>query len=136
MKYTLSKLFIFLCLALTCGCAELNGSSPYDGYDSRYDNGYYGNDDYYRRRERDRYYDQQRDLERDRYRLERERRELDAQRERERRERESRSRLPEVRQPERCPSGFSPSERKCSQEERRKGCQDMRLPGGLGCVKR
>lgn len=35
-----------------------------------------------------------------------------------------------------CPSGFSPSERKCSNEERRRGCKDMRLPSGLGCVKR
>lgn len=37
---------------------------------------------------------------------------------------------------EHCPSGFSPSERKCSQDERRRGCKDMRLPGGLGCVRR
>ncbi len=37
---------------------------------------------------------------------------------------------------ERCPSGFRPSEQKCSVEERRRGCKDMRLPGGLGCVKR
>jgi hypothetical protein len=35
-----------------------------------------------------------------------------------------------------CPSGFSPSEQKCSPEERRRGCKDMRLPGGLGCVRR
>ncbi len=38
--------------------------------------------------------------------------------------------------PERCPSGFSPSENKCSSAERKKGCKDMRLPGGLGCVRR
>lgn len=37
---------------------------------------------------------------------------------------------------ERCPSGFHPSEQKCSPEERRRGCKDMRLPGGLGCVRR
>ncbi len=37
---------------------------------------------------------------------------------------------------EECPSGFRPSENKCSSEERRRGCKDMRLPGGLGCVKR
>ena len=37
---------------------------------------------------------------------------------------------------ETCPNGFQPSERKCSQDERRHGCKDMRLPGGLGCVKR
>lgn len=37
---------------------------------------------------------------------------------------------------ERCPAGFSPSERKCTQDERRRGCKDIRLPNGLGCVKR
>jgi hypothetical protein len=37
---------------------------------------------------------------------------------------------------ETCPPGFSPSEQKCSNEERRRGCKDMRLPGGLGCVRR
>jgi hypothetical protein len=35
-----------------------------------------------------------------------------------------------------CPAGFRPSEQKCSVEERRRGCKDMRLPSGLGCVKR
>ncbi|MFN4894536.1 MAG: hypothetical protein ACK5GN_09155 [Pseudomonadota bacterium] len=37
---------------------------------------------------------------------------------------------------EECPAGFRPSEQKCSTEERRMGCKDMRLPGGLGCVRR
>lgn len=37
---------------------------------------------------------------------------------------------------DRCPSGFQPSEQKCSVEERRRGCKDMRLPSGLGCVRR
>lgn len=44
------------------------------------------------------------------------------------------SRAPSVR--ETCPPGFSPSEQKCSNDERRRGCKDMRLPGGLGCVRR
>lgn len=35
-----------------------------------------------------------------------------------------------------CPAGFRPSEQKCSQAERARGCKDMRLPSGLGCVKR
>lgn len=35
-----------------------------------------------------------------------------------------------------CPAGFRPSEDKCSVEERRRGCKDMRLPNGLGCVNR
>ena len=38
--------------------------------------------------------------------------------------------------PQSCPPGFRPSEQKCSPEERRRGCKDMRLPNGLGCVKR
>lgn len=37
---------------------------------------------------------------------------------------------------EHCPSGFRPSEDKCRPEERRKGCKDIRMPGGLGCVNR
>jgi hypothetical protein len=35
-----------------------------------------------------------------------------------------------------CPPGFRPSEQKCSPEERRRGCKDMRMPSGLGCVRR
>ena len=35
-----------------------------------------------------------------------------------------------------CPSGFRPSEQKCSPDERRRGCKDMRMPSGLGCVRR
>ena len=41
-----------------------------------------------------------------------------------------------VAQAEHCPSGFQPSEQKCTQDERRSGCKDIRLPGGLGCVHR
>ena len=37
---------------------------------------------------------------------------------------------------ETCPSGFKQSENKCSSEERRRGCKDIRMPGGLGCVNR
>jgi hypothetical protein len=37
---------------------------------------------------------------------------------------------------EECPPGFRQSEQKCSPDERRRGCKDMRLPGGLGCVRR
>jgi hypothetical protein len=35
-----------------------------------------------------------------------------------------------------CPPGFQPSENKCSTEERRHGCKDVRLSNGLGCVHR
>lgn len=37
---------------------------------------------------------------------------------------------------DRCPPGFRPSEQKCSPAERQRGCKDIRLPSGLGCVKR
>lgn len=33
-----------------------------------------------------------------------------------------------------CPSGFHVNERKCTDDERRRGCKDMRSPSGLTCV--
>jgi hypothetical protein len=39
-------------------------------------------------------------------------------------------------QQDRCPAGFQPSEQKCSPRERERGCKDVRLPSGLGCVRR
>lgn len=120
------------------GCADMN-----DPYGSPYGSPYYG-DPYYgdsyrydrNRRERERIRDEREDLEEERDRLEREKRAIARERqERERREQKYRPPPPPPRE-ERCPSGFTPSERKCTKEERRRGCQDMRLPGGLGCVKR
>ena len=37
---------------------------------------------------------------------------------------------------ESCPTGYMTSERGCSDQERQRGCQDLRLPSGLGCVKK
>ncbi|MEY4669435.1 MAG: hypothetical protein RL518_2134 [Pseudomonadota bacterium] len=34
-----------------------------------------------------------------------------------------------------CPRGFTPRERRCSDAERARGCKDMRLANGQGCVK-
>lgn len=127
-------------LAASIGCAPLdNGYSggSYYGND-RYDEGYYDRrrydnyDDYDRRRdwERDRVRDERREVERERDRLEEERRRIERERDAARR-----PSSPAPRE-ERCPSGFSPSEDKCSPQERRRGCKDIRLPGGLGCVKR
>lgn len=35
-----------------------------------------------------------------------------------------------------CPPGFHPSEQRCTNDERRHGCKDVRTPGGLGCKNR
>lgn len=101
---------------------------PYGGYDNGYNGyngGYYSGQD---RRERERLEDERRRLERERIRLEDERRRQDTYR----------PPPPPPPRPDqdRCPPGFSPSENKCSREERRRGCQDIRMPSGLGCVKR
>ena len=37
---------------------------------------------------------------------------------------------------DRCPQGYQQSEQKCSDEERRRGCKDVRLNSGIGCVRR
>lgn len=34
---------------------------------------------------------------------------------------------------ETCPAGFVPGNHRCTQEERRRGCKDMRMPGGTTC---
>lgn len=125
------------------GCTDLNYPSsggyggggyrdPYygGGYNSGYGSDYDRREDW--RREKD-LRNQQRDIERERDRVEEERRRLEEEK---RRQDSWRPTPPPPPREERCPSGFSPSENKCSREERKRGCQDMRLPGGLGCVKR
>lgn len=138
-----------LCMTALVGCAGLN--EPYDpyygsappAYGRPYGGGgYYGGDPYYGsgptygssyqdRRERERLEEERRRLERERERLERERERQDAYR--------PPPPPPQYRPPasqDRCPAGFSPSENKCSSEERKRGCKDIRMPSGLGCVKR
>ena len=132
-----SFLFISTLLLLTSCVPDSNGSYNDPYYDSGYNNrepyyGNYGNS----RRERDRVRNEREDLQAERDRLEREK-------ERIRREDDDNYQYQGKRggaearpQRESCPSGYSPSEQKCSSEERRRGCKDMRLPGGLGCVNR
>jgi hypothetical protein len=138
-RVVVAALFSVVSAAGLSGCTNLNdpygygggynppppppayyGGAPYYGGSG----GYYGNDPY--RRER-------RDLERERERLEEERRRLE-------REKNAQPIPPAYTRPapppDRCPPGFSPSEQKCSPEERRRGCRDMRMPSGLGCVDR
>ena len=143
------SLLIAFVAVFVSGCAGLN--DPYDpyyggggsggGYGNRqppppsnyggyYGNGYnngYGYGDGYDRRERERLEEERRRLERERERLEQERNRQDVYR----------PPPPPLRPaPDRCPRGFSPSENKCSTEERRRGCKDIRMPSGLGCVHR
>ena len=128
-------------VSIFAGCADLNSpyGSPY-GSQGSYGNyppppPYYGNPGYsnypsnYGNERRER-----KELERERERLEAERQRLE-----EERRRQNQAPPPVYRPPpvqERCPAGFSPSEQKCSREERKRGCQDMRLSSGLGCVRR
>lgn len=127
-------------ISAVTGCVPLDNQYGYGSSGSYYPNsgypssgGYYDpsyrNDPYYR--------DDRRDVRRERERLEEERERLEDERERLERERQREVSRPAPRpQEERCPPGFSPSENKCSHDERKRGCRDMRLPGGLGCVSR
>jgi hypothetical protein len=132
ITYLSPPAFALVSILTLAGCTDINSpySDPYGGYGDPY---YGSNDDYYRRREWER-------TRRERHELERERDRIDAERRRLEDERRDTYRSPPPppvpRVQERCPAGFSPSERKCTNEERRHGCKDMRLPGGLGCVHR
>lgn len=130
LLFSLSYVVIGAAAAVTLsGCADL--ADPYSG-GGYYNNDPYYNDGYYERRERDR-------NRRERERLEREREALEDEREDLERDRKHDEYKPPVVRPpaqEHCPPGFSPSEQKCSAEERRHGCKDIRLNSGLGCVRR
>jgi hypothetical protein len=141
MKRTIRFLILPALLVTVTACPASDPYPSHPGYDDPYYGGGYGrDDDYYRRRRwEEKQRREERNLDRERERLERERRELEE--ERERHEREDRNHhggsiSPPPPRVEHCPSGFSPSERKCTNEERRKGCRDMRLSNGMGCVDR
>jgi hypothetical protein len=131
------KIIAILAFMALCGCEPLN--SPYSAYPSappsRYPDPYYSGSDY----NRSRYdYERERDIENERRETEREQRRVEEER---RRLEEDRNHYrppvsPPLRVQESCPPGYSPSEQKCSPEERRHGCKDVRLSGGLGCVHR
>lgn len=133
------KYYLFIALLLfATGCIDPYAANTGSGWSSPPDPYYdpYRRDDYYRRAERDRLRDERRETQVERRRLEDERRRADQERRQLEEQRRAQQQQARERRQERCPSGFSPSERKCSSEERRRGCKDMRLPGGLGCVKR
>ncbi len=75
---------------------------------------------------RDRYHSES--IYRERRELEEERRELERERERLERERREAARAPVK---ETCPSGYVPG--RCGDKQRKHGCKDFRMPGGLGC---
>jgi hypothetical protein len=127
------------------GCIDPNSpgytspyGSPYGGYQSPpppapYYRGSSYDNDYYERQEQERLRRDRRDVDRDRDRLEQERERLEQERAQQNRPLPP---PPPPRVQESCPSGYSQSEQKCSSDERKRGCRDMRLPGGLGCVSR
>lgn len=137
---------LLLSLVFTLGaCAELTnpssggGGYPPGNYSGGYRDpygGYYDDRDYYRhQREAERARQERREVERERDRLEEERERLEEERRRAREAARHRN-PPPPKQVDRCPSGFSPSDRKCEQHERKRGCKDMRTPSGMLCVHR
>ncbi len=144
-----SFLFVNLGILFLTGCTDINNPYPYGGggynYPSSYPSGgYYGGgyDD-----RRDRWEDRR--LDDERRRLEDERRRLEDQRRNQQYPPRwqppanpypyppaGQPRPQPPRQNDRCPPGFSPSEQKCSPQERARGCRDIRTPSGLGCVSR
>ena len=149
-RVALKSAALLLVLA-TAGCAELN--DPY--YSGSRNGGYggyndpYGSDDRWRyeqgRRDAEREAEERRreerhewrERERDRQRAEDERRryeELRAQQEAQRQYQQHQQQ--QQQQQERCPSGFHETSRKCSDDERRHGCKDIKTPSGLRCINR
>lgn len=132
---------LLVTFSIGCGPYDPNFNGPYGGYNNGgYNNGGYYGDDWQRRRDIDRARDERRELEQERERAAEERRRLE--RERDRANNAGWNNPPPARPSppapsvDRCPPGFSPSERKCSSDERRRGCRDIRTPSGLGCVSR
>lgn len=126
------------------GCAELDsgygGNYPYGGGGGSYGGPYggYGSyDDRHRDRyeyERDRAADERRRLEWERRRLEDERRRLEDERRHDHYNPPVYNPPPPPRQ-EQCPSGFHPTSRNCTSEERKKrGCKDIRVSPTLKCI--
>lgn len=136
MKLSLSPslshpaLCIFLLIPIISGCNELQNPYPQQANRGVYSGGYNQRDDYYYR-------------ERERRELEEERRELERERRRFEREK-NRSNIegkhtppplpPKVKPEDQCPRGFKPTDRKCTDKERKKGCRDTRTPSGLRCI--
>lgn len=137
-QLTLSTSLLVVGATLFIGCAELNTPGQYPPSSPAYGYGYPPRSSYY-----DNYGDYRRErneIRRDQRELDEERRELDRQKfellqQQKRLDQERHRQHERQRQEERCPAGWHPSERKCTKKERNAGCQDMRIPSGLGCVR-
>ncbi len=147
MGKLLTRGILFGALLAGVGCADLNSpyyppsSYPSGGYNDPYYGGGY-NDRYDDRRDR---YEDRRERERERERREDERRRIEEERRRIEEERDRYRNRPIVPIPpqaapppprEHCPSGFQETNDKCSSDERKRGCRDIKMPGGLRCIDR
>ena len=127
--------------AFFSGCAELDPGYGGNGYpygnSGGYGSGGYGSyDDRHRDRnryeyERDRAEDERRRLEWERRRLEDERRRLEDER---RHDHYNSPPPPPPPRQEQCPSGFHPTSRNCTKDERKRGCKDIRVSPSLKCI--
>lgn len=130
----IGSVFLSSCVPMDNNGGYNNGAynggygNPYYGGPGNYNSGYPGNPAWGYNRERDR-------LHAERERLRDERRRLEDDRESMREAEEARRRQEEARKNDRCPSGFYRTEKRCSKEERRRGCQDLKSPGGNACLR-
>lgn len=137
MINNLKPIYFFLVLSLVA-CVPMGDtyypSTPQTGYNDPYygnrdpyyggGSGYRGDRYDYDRRERDR-------IEREREALRDERRRLESERER---QREQQHHQQQQHLDDRCPPGFYHSEVRCTPEDRKRGCKDLKAPSGRGCV--
>lgn len=135
MRTIISALLATLLLS---ACGPMEGFYPDDG--GYYDSGYhdpYDDDRYHYDRDRYEYERRRREeerLRRDRKELERERRKLEEERERHEEERRRREEERKKKN-DACPPGFRPGSSKCTDKQRKRGCQDTRSPSGRLCVR-
>jgi hypothetical protein len=143
----------FFAFGSLLACADLAAfPNQYAQNRQPYGNGYYNNNQQYYgdpyENERQRIEAERQGVERERLRIERDRLEQEKRNLNQRYNQQQYTTPPNYQQgyqqppayqpPQQasCPPGFSPSENKCSNKERKNGCKDIRLPSGLGCVRR
>ena len=129
---TISRIGLLLLISLmSCQPMSSGYNQPpayNDHYPRSYDRPNYDSD-YYRRERRDDRERDRREMARERERLEHERRKFEHERSRN----QEHDRRPPPPRVESCPSGFHPGGHRCSKADRRRGCKDMKMPGGTTC---